>query len=583
MFDKKKQTLFEDDVKKTSSDVFKKDTMIIPKNPFLKHAFTETVKTKSGNFSEKLSTSGSNFVDDFATISQYREPRSYEQIDLTMNTLWSQDPELAIKELFYIRMITRIVQFPNKTKTKNPQRGQGLKHEGIVRMIWVAINHPETFWKNISLFISIGSWKDIIEMLSYDLEYNGWKNRKLNWNIFGLLISAGLENPNTSELLKKYLPFVKANSQCKTLRSQSHNLIGKWICSIIFGAKNDEFGHTYKKYRKLKNSGTAHDWQKLISQGKFLSINFDTIHGRALSQLVSSKFLKNQKLEEKYKQWIESKPVAKFTGYVYELIQSKSIHSLTDYQKHTINAQFNKLVEEAKKGLTNQGIRPISVLDCSGSMLSPMYIGNGKVGKLTSIEVAVSSALFFDEMYPDSIFKNYYLGFSSKCNIYSFTGNNFVEKYFNTRRQGYGGTNFQSVFDMFSKFKIDNYEADEKLIPNFIVCFSDGEFDGIRNVIESNVKVGRQKLLKAGYSKEYCESFGICFVDLPNNFYSSNRKPKFETFANEKNVFYFSGYDLSPLAFLFGVEGKSIDQIPRTAEELFLSAMDQEVLNMIEV
>ena len=57
----------------------------------------------------------------------------------------------------------------------------------------------------------------------------------------------------------------------------------------------------------------------MISKRLFDQINFDTIHGRALAQLVGGKFLKNQGLESKYQQWIESKPVAKFTGYVYEL------------------------------------------------------------------------------------------------------------------------------------------------------------------------------------------------------------------------------------------------------------------------
>lgn len=584
MFNSKQEKLF-DVSKKTTSATSKKSTMNIPSNPFLQHGFKESVKTKSGNFAEKLSTSGSDFVDDYATISMYRTPRSFSDVSNTMSTLWAQDPELTVKMTFYIRMITRTVQFHDGSKTSITQRGQGLKHEGIFRMMWLAIYHPDIFWKNLHLFIAIGSWKDIITMLSYDLQYNGRNNRKLPWDQFAQVILAGLENPNTSELIKKYLPQIKSNSQCKTLEAQADNLIGKWICSTLFGTKGENSGWTYKKYRKLKTSGTAHEWQQLISKGKFVQINFDSIHGRALSQLVSSKFLKNHNLESKYEQWILSKPVAKFTGYVYELIHGKS-SNLKAYEKLTIDAQFNKLVEEARKGLSDQGLRPISVLDCSGSMSSPMYLGGGKVGKLTSIEVAFSSAIFFNEMYPESAFYNYYLIFSRITEMTQFKGKTFTEKYFTSPRNGYGGTNFQSVFDFFTDFKKKNQFVPENKIPNFIVCFSDGEFDQVLDKIETNVIAGRRKLQEAGYSKEYCDSFGICFIDLPNTFYtyqgSRKDKPKFETFANTKNTFYFSGYDLSPLAFLFGVEGKSIDQIPKTAEEMFLASMDQEVLNMIE-
>jgi hypothetical protein len=305
------------------------------------------------------------------------------------------------------------------------------------------------------------------------------------------------------------------------------------------------------------------------------------MHGRALAQLVSGKFLANQGLEKIYAAWISQKPIAKFTGFVYELIQGKSYHTLLPYQKQTINAQFQQLVETAKQGLKEQGLRPISVIDCSGSMSSPMYIGSGQIGKLRSIEVAVSSALFFDEMMQaNSPFKNTYLGFGNKTEMFSFKGNGFVDRYFNSPRSGMGGTNFESVFEFFANFKRKNPNVSEYEIPNFIVCFSDGEFNNVGGKV-SNVENGRQILRMAGFSQEYCDSFGICFVDLPNTFYSARPKPKFETFGNIKNVFYFSGYDLSPLAFLFGTSNQT--KIPTTAEELFDSAMNQEIFRMVEV
>lgn len=560
-------------------------------NAFVQGGLKKSAETLSGNGALKYSTTGDDFVDQFGKMGFYKSPRTYDEIARDMSTLWANNPFLTICFVLFLRTITRIVSLFSGQKTETVQRGGGLRHESIVRMIWLHVNHTESFWKNITLFISVGSWKDVIQVLQYDLEYNGWDKKVLDWNKFGQLILAGLENPNHSELLKKYLPAIKANSNCKTLSAQADNVIAKWICSLLYGGKADGNDYrNYKKYRQLKASGTAHQWQQLISQKRLLEIDFNTIHGRALAQLVSGKFLSNNNLETKYQAWIESKPIAKFTGFVYELVQGKAQHTLKQYQKQTINAQFQQLVETAKQGLQQQGLRPISVVDCSGSMSSPMYIGNGQVGKLKSIEVAMSFALFFDEMMQtNSPFKNTYLGFGNKTEMYKtemyqFKGSEFVDRYFGSPRNGMGGTNFESVFDFFATFKKQHPTVAESEIPNFIVCFSDGEFNGVKSKI-SNVEAGRQKLKAAGFSQEYCDGFGICFIDLPNTFYSRTPQTKFETYGNVKNVYYFSGYDLSPLAFLFGADnGKGqTTKIPSTAEELFLAAMDQEVLRMVEV
>jgi len=581
MFESKKTKLIE--VSSKTSKTSASTTMTVSDNPFVRQGIMQESVTTSGNGALKYSTTGSDFVDQFGALSRYRTPRPFAQIHADMAKLWVKSPILALCFVFYLRMITRVVSFFDGTKTENPQRGAGLKHEAIFRYMWVAVNHPDTFWKNITYFIAVGSWKDIITMLSYDLQYNGWSDRKLDWNKLGMLLLAGLENPNQVNLVKKYIPKIQSNSACKTIESQADNIIAKWLCSLLFGGKAETYKN-YKSYRLLKTSGTAHQWQQLISQGKMLQINFDTIHGRALSQLVSGKFLKNQGLETRYAEWITKKPVAKFTGFVYELVENIS-STMAKYQKDTINAQFQQLVAVASVGLQTNKIRPISVIDGSGSMNSLMYLGGGKTGKLRSLDVAMSSALFFDEMMlAESPFKGIFLSFSGETRMHHFAkADNFVDSYVMTNRNAGGGTNFQSVFDYLVRFKQGNNHVDENLIPNFIVVWSDGEFNGVGRDIKTNVEAGRLKLRAAGYSEEYCANFGICFVDLPNTFYNYSHfsGPKFETFADAKNCFYFSGYDLSPLAFLFGVNDQK--SLPSTAEEMFLAAMDQEVLRRLEV
>lgn len=573
MFDSKKTSLFSSS--KPASEPSLTSTMVST-NPFIKaglKASSET--TESGNGALKYTTSGSDFVDQFAKVTNYKKPRSYAEISSDMSLLFGQSKLLTLALTFYIRMITRVVQFFNGDKTSTTQRGQGLKHEGIFRMIWIAINASETFWKNITLFISVGSWKDIITMLSYDLQYNGWKDRKLDWNKFGALILAGLENPNTSNLVKKYLPQIKTNSQCKTIEAQADNMIAKWICSLLFGTKGEETGSTYRNYRKLKTSGTAHEWQQLISQHKLLEINFDTVHGRALAQLVSGKFLSNNHLEEKYEAWIASKPIAKYTGYVYELLGpvKSGYHNnqLKKYQEETINKQFYGLIETAKSGMnTNSSF--IVIIDTSSSMTSQV-----PGTKVSAYDVAKSMALYFSYLLKGP-FQKAYMEFADKCEMRYWKGTTPVEHLQNDNHEAYGSTNFQSVIHTFGKIKSTGVPESE--FPTGILCVSDGCFNST-SVNKTNFKMCLNYLKVYGFSEDYIKNFKIVLWDIPNCYYGNTPQTSFEDFADAPNLFHMSGLDGSAIAFLMGTEYNPT--IPKNSDELFLTAMNQEVLNLLEV
>ena len=574
MFTQKKTSLID---KKQSTDKVESTTMNVPTNPFLKAGFKASVTTNSlGNGATKLTTTGSDFVDQFAKATNYKAPRSYQEIDADMRNLWRQNKTLTVALTFYLRMITRIVKLFSGEKTTTTQRGQGLKHEGIFRMMWLAINEPKTFWKNITLFISIGSWKDVITMLSYDLQYNGWENRKLDWHKFGQLILAGLENPNTSELVKKYLPQIKAESQCHTIEAQADTMIGQWICSLLFGNKpNPTSGTTYKKYRKLKSSGTAHEWQQLISKGNFLSINFNSIHGRALAQLVSGNFITNNGLEEKYQAWIESQPVAKYTGYVYELLAPIKIGyinaNLKRYQIDTINKQFYGKIETDKKGM-KEGTSLIVVVDTSSSMTSAV-----PGTKVSSYSIAKAMALYFSYLLKGPFAKSW-MEFADTCKLNFWKGSTPVENLQLDKAEAYGSTNFQGVADTFGK--ILKQTGSEKDFPSGILCVSDGCFNGSGSN-QSSFKILLGKLRQYGFSEEYVKNFKVILWDIPNGYYGGKAQTAFEEFADCPNLFHISGLDGSAVAFITGTEKQ--ESTPKNSEELFQAAMNQEVLNLIEL
>lgn len=566
-FSKKKESLFKTVAPQTD-------------NAFVKEGLKESAKTTSGNGALKFSTSNDAFVDNFALIANFKEPRTYEEVAKDMYKLWSINPKKCLQLAVYIRLITRETQIalPKETVTLDVQRGQGLKNEGIMRMLWLAIYHKHTFMANMPYFIAAGSWKDVIEMMSLDLQYHGWKEKKLDWNFMRMTILAGLTNPNTSELVKKYLPTIRAVKDCKTIESQARTMIGQYLASCLYGKQNKE-GVTdsrsaQRRYRLIKSSGTAHKWQQLISQKNLLEIDFNTIHGRALSLLVGSKFLKNHGLIEKYQKWIASKPVAKYTGYVFELFKPLGntyyANRLPEYQEMTINKQFDGLVETGRKNLL-QGNKLLVVRDISSSMT---FCGKGT--NMSAYAIAKAMALYFSALF-DGPFKDAYATFSSTCQLKTWKGTTAIEKWVNDTDGRFGSTNFMSVAKLFVELR---ERVPENEFPTGVLCISDGDFNWCGHD-KTNFESFREELLKGGFSKEYVENFKLILWDIPDNYYGTSVRPKFESFADAPNNFYISGYDPASVAFIMGTDYRPTT--PKNAAELFKAAMDQELLNRLVV
>ena len=529
--------------------------------------------TTSGNGALKLTSTGDPFVDQFGLISQYRQLRPYSSISKDMQELWNIDPMYTLKLLFYIRLITRKVKFSNGTETSKVQKGAGLRHEAFMRMLWLAVNHSDVFYKNLPLFITIGSWKDIIQLMSYDLQYHGWDNKVLDFNKMSDFILAGQENPNTCNLVKKFLPTIKAKSKCKTLESQADTIIGKFLTHKLFdGGEFSPKLHSknYHLYRKLKSSGTAHEWQQMISRSQF-NIDFSKVHGRALALLVSGNYLKNHNLEKDYENWIKKQPIAKFTGFVYELFKGLNLNSPL-YKKYTIDKQFENLIQTAKEGSSESSF--IVARDTSGSMSS-----NVKGLNISSNDVAKSIALYFSYLLKGK-FANSYIEFDRKTELKYWEGNSPSDKYLRNTSCAYGNANFLSIATLF--IEIYKHTPIEKF-PTGLIAISDGEFDSYgKDKCKTTFQLFKDRLLKAGFPKDYVDNFKIVLWDIPNDFYGNEEiRPKFESYADTPNFFYMGGFDPAGITFLLG--GEVNKSIPKTPRELFETAMNQEIMDYIQM
>lgn len=592
---KKVTTLFS---KKDTRDVLNSEA-----NIFEQEKFAREHHTLSENGSDKYTTTGNVFLDDFAMLSKYKAPRDVDNIFETMDKLWSHDPLRTLQLTVFLRMITRKTVLFNGNKLST-QRGQGLRHEFLGRLLWLAYMHADTFKKNMQYFVVAGSWKDVFDLLRYDLSYNGKEHPMLDWDFMIKFIADGLTNESQSNLVKKYLPQIYSAKHCNTLQKQCNAVIGRRIARFIFGNPKDDKGKICNaiEYRKIKTSGNAHDWQKKIAQQDYLHINWDTIAGRALQKLINSKFLENHNLEEIFSNWMLNQETAKYTGYPYELFKDGGygyetnntinlINSLypKKYQRELVNKQFLQLIEVAKQDMNRQtGF--IVAMDVSGSMTA-LCTGSTT---MSAYSVARAMALYFSYLLKGK-FANTLLAFSDKVVIDKFEGNNPLEKYYNGYyKYSACNTNFFQIAQLFGQLKAKGYPESD--FPTGVICLSDGEFDrqtgdwdttgeadwrSRSNASRETVfEAFKNHLLKCGFSKEYVDDFKLVLWDIPNKYYGSST-PKFEALANTPNIFHMSGFDPAGIAFLTGT--KQVASIPRTPEELFETAMQQELIKLLSI
>lgn len=566
MFDSKKKSLFSAKAAEPAS-----------RPAFVQAGLKDSAKILTGNGGEAYNSTGDPFVDQFGSTSKFRELRSFTDIANDCEILWGTNKEDTVKFIFFLRMICRKVESTDFT-TEKAQKGSELRHEGIMRLIWLHTKDKEVFWKNAWLIPLVGSWKDLFVMLRYDLVYNGWEGRVLDWDRFAQLILGGLQGESQTNLVRKYLPQIKARSKCTTVEAQANCMIAKWLCSKIYGSsatkKESEKYDTYRSYAKMKTAGTAHSWQQLISKQKYDLIDFDKIHGRALNLLVKSKFLENHGLKDKYQAWIgapETKEV-KYTGFVHELFQP--LERVSGWNRievrpeqhivDTINKQFMTLVNKCKEEGNETNL--IVVRDTSGSM------GSEATGtKMTCYGVAKAIALYFSYFLKGK-FQNAWIEFNSDAQMHEWVGETPVDRWFNDHSDYVGSTNFESVIKLLARIKRSGVPEEE--FPRGILCISDSEFNP-SSLCSNSVDNAREILRRAGFSNEYVNDFVICLWNLRNNYYSRGKENVFQTFGDVRNVYYMSGYSAQIVSFLNGKISSTRD--------LFDEAMNQEILGMIKM
>ena len=302
--------------------------------------FNNVAFTENGALSYK--TTGSEMVDQFGKAANYRG-RDIKTVLEEQGKLWEEDKLQALRFPYYLRMITRKVKVNDSNITEKVQKGQGVRDEAFKRLLWFSMFQPDLFYRNIWVLPLVGSWKDVWTIMFYDISLDV---KSIDHAIMFDLINEGLKSKTHTELIKKFMPRIRSHQKCKTPWAQITNELAR------------EFANynklSYKDYNKLKTSGTAHDFQKLICSGRYSDIKWNLIPGRALSLITTESFLKKHNLLTDYTDWVMKQPTVKFTGYVYELFKQLKGNKgrgytidegLPIYKKIMLNKQFDELIK----------------------------------------------------------------------------------------------------------------------------------------------------------------------------------------------------------------------------------------------
>jgi hypothetical protein len=536
-------------------------------NSVLKGMIRGGVTTQNGALSN--AGSGNSVVDYFGKCGTYRN-RTEAAVAADMALAWADNPVLTLKTMFYNRAITRKSKDMYEAEAEMT-RGQGNKDEFIRTLAWLEKNHPSTLYANLWAIPTFGCWKD----LWYDSANTGLHNYVDKKHVYRLIKSA-MKHEYHAALLAKYLPKIRSTSAIKNDRHRRLNDFAKGLCKYL--------GWTERTYRKFKSnpSYTAHQFQRNISAANWTDIDWNMVPGKALFSLTTKAgkdgktFVQRHGLEKSYIQWLSKQPVAKFTGYPYELFKAYQGNRSNLATKMTLDKQFEGLLEKARTD-TNSGLfgkNVLCALDTSASMTWSNFNG------VTPYEICLSLGIYFSSLNTGS-FKDYVIAFSDASKLVKVSGSTFTEKCDAIAGcGGMGGTNFQSVIDELVRVRLQNQQIPVTEYPQVLLVVSDMQFNPSGSA-STNYETAMRKLRAVGLN-----DMTVIWWNVNGSYSPGNEVP---STLDDAGTVLVSGFDGAIItSILGGVDKKVVDE--KTGElrklnplEMMEEALNQNLLNKLVV
>ena len=412
--------------------------------------------TENGGVTHK--TTRSDLLDMFAMGAAMRT-RSDEDVILMFRKAFAENPEYALKCLFYIRDV---------------RGGQGERRFFRVCMKDLAKRDPEAAKRNLGNIAEFGRWDDLYVFVGTPLEDAAFAIMKTQ---------------------------LELDVQCK-----APSLLAKWLKSentssadsrYLANKTREYFGMTHKQYRKTLSILRAriNVLERLMSENRWDEIEFDKIPSRA-GMIYKNAFARRDIIKAKYEAFAkdETKTVNAKTLYPYECVAeaAKVMHCGYGYGYYGGNshddinrAMINKYWDNLADYFNGKVFNGIAVVDTSGSM----------TGSEASapINVAISLGMYCAEK-AHGPFAGHYISFASCPQLIAVEGVDFCDKVERIYRTNLvDNTNIEATFDLMLQTALRTGCSQEDL-PQNVLVISDMEFDSASSGWRSSTTINSRNV-----------------------------------------------------------------------------------------
>lgn len=372
-------------------------------------------------------TTGSNLYDMFAMGAAMRE-RSDEDVLLMFQKAYAENPNYALKCLFYIRDI---------------RGGQGERRFFRVILKYLAQKDPAAIAQLIKLIPEFGRWDDLYTL--FDTPLQDVALGCIRTQFYLDLVS------DTPSLLAKWMKSENTSSK-ESIR--------------LANITRESLGLSHKQYRKClsKLRNKINVLEKLMSQDRWDEIEFGKIPSKA-GLMYKDAFVRNDVTRDKYNEFMsnEDTKVNAGTLYPYEVVD-KVIDIHRDPSFSSTRKVLNKYWENLTDYFADTKLNALCMVDTSGSMEG------------TPIDVAISLGLYFAEKNKGP-FANHYISFSAEPKLIECEGIDFCDKVIRIYRKNLcENTNILAAFRMILK-TCREYNLPQEDLPEYLLVISDMEFD----------------------------------------------------------------------------------------------------------
>ncbi len=414
----------------------------------------EANRTLTENGAVTHATTGSDCLDFFATVGALRRQPDSDIVTRFVRA-WSENPDLAMKILFYARDI----------------RG-GLGERRIFRVImeWLAVNVPASVRKNLVYVAEYGRWDDLLTLLNTPCEKEMLSILRTQFEMDMKAMAA--DEPVS--LLGKWLPSVNTSNRDTVAHA-------KRIARVL--------NLTDAEYRKALTALRARI--RIIENNlREKDYTFDYAKQPSRAMLKYRKAFRNNDGERyaAYLNRVSEGTDTMHTGtlYPYDIVEKAMHCDGNPAERKTLDVTWNSLEDYAPRD------NALCVIDGSGSMYWS--------GTPYPITVALSLGMYFAERN-NGEFHNHFITFSHNPQLVEIKGKDLVEKvqYCESFNEA-ANTNVQKVFELILSTAVKN-RIPQSEMPNTLYFISDMEFDCCTDDVNlTNFEYAKKLFDKHGYT-----------------------------------------------------------------------------------